>query len=408
MDQRRKSRYFRKLFIGIFTVLCLFCAILGSSFGLNPLASGSSRQAENSTDGAEELEVTFIDVGQGDAALLICGGEAMLIDGGDPSRSSLMYNTLRSRGITYLKYVVATHPDSDHIGGLSGALHQAEAGITFCCVDENDTETFRNLKKTLAGQNKQITIPGQREELQLGGAEIELYNPMSMVESAMKDDSEQQAEALQPGSNNSSLVVRVTYGRTSFLFTGDAEWEEEQTLLRSDFSLASDVLKVAHHGSASSTTAEFLRAVAPEFAVISVGRDNSYGHPTKEVLKRLEENRVEVYRTDLCGSITMKSDGSSIHVKTEHAVGPGSSLGGGDSAGSESSFGGGDSAGGEVKASDVQPSAFCDYIVNMRSGLFHRPDCESVGKMSEKNKLYFKGNREEAAAKYKPCGYCRP
>ena len=176
----------------------------------------------------------------------------------------LIYAWLQQHGLSYLDVIVATHVDADHIGGLSGALNYASVGTAYCPETTGTTETFQSFVKYLAQRGKQITVPTAGESFALGGAQVQILGPLHRAED----------------SNDNSIVLKVSFGATSFLFTGDAERAEEQDLLNAGVSLQSTVLKVGHHGSDTSTSYPFLRAVAPQYAVISVGAGNSYGHPT--------------------------------------------------------------------------------------------------------------------------------
>lgn len=248
-----------------------------------------------------KIEIQFLDVGQADSALIICDDKAMLIDGGNRDDSSFLYSYLKEKGIKHLDYIIATHPDEDHIGGIAGALNYASCGTVYCSTDWHDSYVFDDFKFYIEKQGKKIEIPEPGTSFSLGEAKCEVIGPINEAEE----------------SNNNSIVLRITYGKTSFLFTGDAEFEEENDLINSDAKLKSDVLKVAHHGSASSTSSKFLKKVKPDYAVISVGKDNTYGHPTESTLKNLKNAGAKIYRTDRKGTITCISDGKNIDFQIE-------------------------------------------------------------------------------------------
>ena len=322
------------------------------------------------------FEVHFIDVGQADAALVLCDGRAMLIDGGNRADSSLIYSYLQKHSITHLDYIVATHGHEDHVGGLAGALNYATVDKALCSVGSFDSETFDNFVVYLAKQGKEITIPKAGDVFALGSAQVQVLGPVG--------------ESEDP--NNMSLVLRIVYGKTSFLFTGDAEREEEQDILAAGYELESTVLKVGHHGSENSTTYPFLREIMPQYAVISVGEGNSYGHPTEAALSRLRDAGVQVLRTDLDDTIICTSDGNSVHFVIE-----------------------------KEGKTDVEPTlpqenapeqgtvGEAEYILNLNTRKFHYPNCNSVTRMSEKNKGYYAGTRDEVISMgYEPCGNCNP
>lgn len=242
------------------------------------------------------FQIHFIDVGQADAALVMCDGEAMLIDGGNAEDSNLIYSYLKKQNITHLEYIVATHGHEDHCGSLSGALNAVTVGTALCSVTEYNSKAFRNFVSNLEKQGKSIIVPEPRYTFDIGSATATVLGPVSP-----SDDP-----------NNTSLVIKIQYGNTSFLFTGDAEYDEESEILDEGFDIGCTVLKVGHHGSSSSTSYRWLRAAAPEYAVISVGSGNSYGHPTEATLSRLRDADVITYRTDMQGDIICSSDGNTV------------------------------------------------------------------------------------------------
>lgn len=247
---------------------------------------------------ADALKVRFIDVGQGDCALLTCGGQSLLIDGGPSDASSKLYSILKTLGLSRLDYIVCTHPDEDHCGGISGALNFAECGTFYCSVTQHDTATFQHLLNYLGATL--VTVPQLGDQFSLGGATVTFVGPAERTRDT----------------NEGSLVCRVDLGSVSFLFTGDAGEESEWAMVTSGLNLDADVLKVGHHGSVGASSERFLQAVTPDYAVISVGADNSYGHPAEEALSRLEKSGARILRTDELGSILFTTDGTSLSVDT--------------------------------------------------------------------------------------------
>ena len=352
----------------------------GNAGGGQDSGRAGAAQATGNTGIAQAgtLTVTWLDVGQGDAAVIQCGGQSMLIDGGKPEKSSYIYAWLQQHGLSYLDVIVATHVDADHIGGLSGALNYASVGTAYCPETTGTTETFQSFVKYLAQRGKQITVPTADETFALGGAQIQILGPLHRAED----------------SNDNSIVLKVSFGATSFLFTGDAERAEEQDLLNSGVNLQSTVLKVGHHGSDTSTSYPFLRAVAPQYAVISVGAGNSYSHPTEAVLSRLRDAGVTTFRTDMQGEITAVSDGQTINFSTaKNAVAIASANAGGGNA--DGAAGAGTTAG--------------SYVLNTNSHKFHLPSCSSVETISPKNRKDVNESREQIIREgYAPCKRCNP
>lgn len=380
-------------------------------------AIGNTATGNIGTAQAGTLTVTWLDVGQGDAAVIQCGGQSMLIDGGKPEKSSYIYAWLQQHGLSYLDVIVATHVDADHIGGLSGALNYASVGTAYCPVTTGTTETFQSFVKYLEQRGKQITVPTAGETFALGGAQVQILGPLHRAED----------------SNDNSIVLKVSFGATSFLFTGDAERAEEQDLLNAGVNLQSTVLKVGHHGSDTSTSYPFLRAVAPQYAVISVGAGNSYGHPTEAVLSRLRDAGVTTFRTDMQGEITAVSDGQTINFSTAKNAtaetlanaGAGQNTdqtGGGNSA--TQTAGSGQNTGGAATAGAAGGAAIASanadgaagagttagsYVLNTNSHKFHLPSCSSVDTISPKNRKDVNESREQIIREgYAPCKRCNP
>ena len=266
------------------------------SFGISGSNVNPSDIPENSN-----FEVHFIDVGQADSALIECDGKTMMIDGGNVADSNVVAAYLKKEDITELNYVVCSHAHEDHVGGLSGALSVTKADNIYAPKTEANTKAYKNFKKKAEEQNVEIKHPNVGDEIRLGSSTVEFLGP---VDENGKD------------LNSTSIVLKITYGNTSFLFTGDAESDEEEEILNSGADLKSTVLKVGHHGSRTSTSYPFLREVMPQYAVISVEKGNSYGHPNEETLSKLSDAGVEVYRTDESGDIVMTSDGNNISITT--------------------------------------------------------------------------------------------
>ena len=252
-----------------------------------------------------DLEVHFLDVGQGDCTFIVCDGEAMVIDGGPRGASAYVYSYIRERlSQGRIDYMISTHPHVDHVHGLASILNAAPVDLILTPVLEWNSKAFDKMLKYADAQGTPLVVPQEGDTLQLGGALVTILHCWP--------------EAVDQGrTNDSSIVMRIDYGKTSFIITGDAEDWSEYMMIDSGMNLKADVLRVAHHGSNTASTLEFLQAVQPEYAVISVGKDNEYGHPHEAVLERLQEVGSTVLRTDELGTIVMVSDGKTVRVNTD-------------------------------------------------------------------------------------------
>ena len=280
-----------------------------------------------------DLTVYFLDVGQGDCAIIECDGDAMIIDGGLPGQSSKVYSFIKNDlHYNQFLYVVATHPDNDHIGGLPAVFNavkddQKKVRYLYSPVKESEAQRFGDLKNKADENNLKIRVPYDEETVDLGSAKVTFYNcgreKKGIVHATTdwfksifnRDDPEEDED-----NNNMSLVVKIQYGETVFLFAGDIETEAEADLISSGYELGADVLKVAHHGSNSSSSIDFLSKVNPKYAIISCGSGNRYGHPNQETLNELRQKNTELYRTDLQGTITCHSDGRTVTFETEKSA----------------------------------------------------------------------------------------
>lgn len=295
---------------GLFLLAMLF--ILSSRMG--PLGTDAPEDISqvplpDNTD--QGLEVYFLDVGQGDSQLIRIPGEAgpfnVLIDTGEYAYADGLTAYLQDLEVEKIDALVCTHPHTDHMGCMARIIQRFDIGSLYMpLLPDDQTPTTRAYEKLLdAAEDKGLTIIRLHEDALLespAGAQFQVMAP--------------RMDADWEGANNYSAVLRLVYGETSFLFTGDAESESERMILDDGYGVGADVLKCGHHGSSSSTTKAFLSQVDPRYAVISCGLDNSYGHPHKEVLARLEKQGVTLYRTDQDGTVLAKSDGKEITFET--------------------------------------------------------------------------------------------
>ena len=342
-------------------------------------ADGTSAEAQDDQISSDsEFKIYFIDVGQADSSLIICDEHTLLIDGGNTSDSSLIYSFLKSHNINHLDYIIGTHAHEDHIGGLAGALNYASVDVAYCPVTSYDSKAFGNFVKYLDKQGVSISVPTPGDRFLLGSAEVMVLGPI-------RDNA---------NPNNTSIVTKVTYGNTSFLFTGDAEREEEADILDMGYDLFSNLLHVGHHGSDTSSTYPFLREIMPQYAVISVGKDNSYGHPHENLLSRLRDAGAEVYRTDMQGTITCVSDGKALYFETEKiAVQTNPTI---EEKAHEQ----------EAAKKEAASTNSTEYIGNKNSKKFHLPTCRTLPK--EANRVYFDTRQDAINGGYAPCKNCNP
>ena len=308
---------------------------------------------------SDQLEVHYIDVGQADCIFLRCSGQTMLIDGGNVDDSDLVVSYLLDQGVSKLDYVVNTHAHEDHVGGLPGVLAVFETSNIWCPVTYYDSACFEDFLYYADQQDLPLFCPDPGTTYTLGQAEISVLGPVKEYEET----------------NDTSIILRVDHGRNSFLFTGDAERQAEQDVLDEGYDVSSTVLKVGHHGSSTSTSYRWLREVAPQYAVIQVGKDNSYGHPHDEVMSRLRDADVTVYRTDLQGHIVCVSDGETVSFAAKRT------------------------------APVTNPTKKEEQFVgNRNSKKFHLTTCD--GLPQKENRVYFDSYDEAIEQGYSPCGNC--
>ncbi|MDN7246761.1 MBL fold metallo-hydrolase [Planococcus shenhongbingii] len=246
------------------------------------------------------LTVHFIDVGQADATLLQFEEFALLIDTGDWN-STAAVDYLKKLGLEKLDIVVGTHPDSDHIGQLEQVVQDFEVGEVWMSGNASTSNTFIDALKAIDETGTDYYEPRSGEVFDVGSLQVEVLYP----------------EEITGKANEESISLKLTYGDVRFVFTGDAGVKEEQAMIDSGADLDAEILHLGHHGSNTSTSTAFLKAVSPEVAVYSAGMDNSYGHPHAEVIAATENAGAEVYGTDINGTIVLETDGKTYDTNTE-------------------------------------------------------------------------------------------
>lgn len=256
-----------------------------------------SNTYKTDSSSAGQMQVHFIDVGQGDAALIACDGHYMLIDAGNNDKGTTVQSYLMSQGVEKLDYVIGTHPDADHIGGLDVVIYKFDCDTIIMPDVANDTRTYDDVVQAMKSKGYQTTYPVVGETYTLGGATFTIVAPNADYGNDM---------------NDWSVGVLVQNGNNRFLFTGDAEEKAEEDILNNGIDISADVYAAAHHGSKTATSQAFLDKVSPTYVVISAGEGNKYGHPHAEVLNRLRAAGISVFRTDEQGTIVATSDGNDI------------------------------------------------------------------------------------------------
>lgn len=322
-----------------------------------------------SVQAESNFEIHFLDVGQGDSAIIICDDRCMLIDGGESGYSSLVFSYLTDTlGIEHIDYMIATHPHDDHIGGLSAALNACTVGEIYSSVSEYESKAFSSFVKYVVKQGKELVQPVVGDTIQLGTSTVQFLAPLYEY----------------ADTNNNSIVVRIVYGNTSFILTGDAEVESLYDITNTQYDLSSTLYKVGYHGSQTGTIGAFLEKVHPQYCIISVGEHNEYGHPDEKIIEQLQTLGAVVYRTDMHGHIICRSDGKTLTFETQHMV-PLVDL-----------------------AEDKTESDDSEYVGNRNTKKFHYAECSSVSDMKDNNKVFF-DNRNDAVSKgFTPCKRCNP
>lgn len=252
---------------------------------------------ENTPSGT--LAVHFLDIGQGDSIFIeLPNSQTMLIDAGENYHGEGIINYINDCGHSQIDYLVATHPHADHIGSMSYIVRHMDIGSIYMPKVSTTTKTYENLLESISDKGLRIkSATVGMSILDEGELSVDVLAPVTIDEDDL---------------NNCSIILKLTYKDRSFLFTGDAEKQEFEEVYHD---MSADVLKVAHHGSSTSTTEEILERINPQIAVISLGEDNEYGHPHKSTMKYLEEFDCEIYRTDKDNTVKISSDGESLEVE---------------------------------------------------------------------------------------------
>ena len=366
-----------------------------SAEGTSSIASSSGSESVSGEEshvpaGEGILAVHYLDVGQGDSVFLeLPNGQCMLIDASEAVYSGRIIEAIRSLSYDRIDYVIATHPHADHIGGIADVLKAFAIGCIYLPDVSASTATYIGMAETILDLGIEAKVAEKGVEVVSDGDLQATFLAPSAI-----DESDQ---------NRNSAVLLLTYGKTRFLFMGDADTSVENSL---SGSVACDVLKVGHHGSRTASGASFLLKAAPTYAVISCGRDNSYGHPHKEALQRLENSGATILRTDLSGTITIRSDGkdltvelAGVQLEKDPAESAAESTAPAESSAAESS---------EISAAESGTEE-AKWVLNTSSKKIHRPDCRHVDTIAEQNRKESDLTIAELLQQgYTTCGTCKP
>ena len=343
-----------------------------------------------SVHAAQPFELHLLDVGQGQSVLIEADGRYMLLDGGGRSSSSFVVSYLKQLGVENFDLIALSHYDEDHMSGLIGVLSVFPNGQILLPSYKGEGELYQSFATAAVSNGAAILHPQAGDIFSLGNATVEVVGPVRTDYAV---------------DNDRSLAFRITYGNVSVLICGDAEEAAEIDMMNSGRDISADIYLVNHHGSRTSTTASFLDTIAPTYALISCGQGNSYGHPTAEVLQRLQERGIQMYRTDLQGTVVLYSDGSSIWSDQESCQDWTPGIAEGQTRTMHVDNGTGQEDGSGSGESSKEPL----YVCNTNTMKFHYPGCDSVKQMNESNRMNTNLSREELIAQgYQPCGNCHP
>ena len=378
--------------------LILTVSVLGGAVSFTPVITSAAPGK------VDEMQVHFIDVGQGDSTLITCGNHSMLIDAGDDSKGTAIQNYLQKQKVEKLDYLVLTHPDADHIGGAPVIITKFDIDKVFMSNYEKDDKTYQKLIQALDNKRLKYSTPKVGTQYSLGTATVTILAPNNKYDNP----------------NDSSIALLIQNGDNTLLFTGDAGEDAENDILKNKIAISVDVYKVGHHGSRYSTSKDFFKAVNSTCAVISCGENNSYGYPHAETLNTLRTNGVKVYRTDEEGTIIATSDGKNItfNVPASETWKAGEPTGTGETASSTKTESASTTEKAQTKneeATTVQESpkevdkvatSELTYVLNTKTKKFHKPTCNSLPTANRKDSSE---SRDSIIAQgYEPCKRCNP
>jgi competence protein ComEC len=344
--------------------------------------------AVSSVTASENLTAHFIDVGQGDSILLQFNGKNVLIDGGTHDTGPIVETYLRNHGVSSLDLLVSTHPHEDHIGGLITILKDIPVKQVLDSGQPHSSQVYETFLTLIDKKNIPYNVAQRGQKINLDKDLI--IDVLSPPPTLFSDDL-----------NQNSIVLKVTYNKVSFLFTGDAGAEAESSLISTSYDLKSDILKVGHHGSSSATSTAFLDDVKPAISIIEVGAGNDYGHPTQQTLNALKGVGATIYRTDTSGNIMITTNGLTYSTTTQKPSGN-----------TDSTISQTRTATDFAQASEpiTTPSTVSGeaFVGSSKSDKYHYPSCSGAKKIKPANLVTFSSSEEARAQGYSPCGICHP
>lgn len=312
IKNKNKKEIFLRTLICYLITLCVFItstpnlnvAIADSqllSESVNKISLSTNKKEKKSSEEKDEDVISnvyegqlhFINTGNSDAILIRQGGEAVLIDGGENDDEETVVNYLKDIGVKELKYVIATHPDADHIGGLDAVINSIPVENVYVSNGDANTKTYSDFINAMSNKNLYPSVPLLGTEFYLGTSKFKVLSAANLK-----------------NPNDNSIVLEYVNGNDKILLMGDVGTDIERIINVEEV----DLIKIGHHGSNTSSDVNFIKKINPKYAVITVGKNNRYGHPNKETMQTLKKENIEVHRSDECGNILFKSTGNGLIV----------------------------------------------------------------------------------------------
>lgn len=365
----------KKIIVLLFILMLVFTSISCNANVSRDNETETEKINESILD--KELKIHFIDVGQADCTIIeLPNEEEILIDAGNMGDADTIINYLDKLNIEDIEYMILTHPHEDHIGSAIDIIENIDIDNVYMPDVSYNSRLYENTLSSINENNIPVTMAsGGLVIIDSPNLKFEVLGPNTMYYSEL---------------NEYSVVTKLTYEDTSYLFTGDAESVSELEMIRKGYDLDSDLLKVGHHGGRTSSSRDFIQAVTPKYSIIFSEKGNSYGHPHEETLSKLSSMNSDIYRIDESGTIIATSNGQSISINTSASVITQ------------------DSEKASNSSTNNESEKNIQYVGNKNSFVFHDSSCSSVDDMKDSNKVIFSERKEAINQGYKPCGRCNP